>query len=188
MEDIAEGMLVGAIQLKGHVDAAQLASLQFQSRQGGAGVEDEQFVVAERFNALALLASALPGFQEVILQPEPHQAEIEERSESRAGGVEAEGHFGRLIAQVADDFTGGSESARGDEEEGAEAAVAQRDVAPGDVVVVFDIVPDGGAFGDGDRLDPGQQAKMLGILEAVALVEWRRVEPKNSKSSARSVR
>src|SRR5207237_5741939 len=68
--------------------------------------------------------------------------------------------------------------ARSDDEEGTNVAITEGDVAPGDVVVVFHILPKRRAFWRerGSRLDPRQQAEMLRIGEAAAFQQRRRVE------------
>src|SRR5258707_6814721 len=110
-------------------------------------------------------------------------AVIEERAKCSERSVESKRNPSKLVARIADDFGRGAQAARSQHEERPHVAVPQSYVAPGDVIIVFDVLPEIGAFGDGHAVrgrrtcfNAREQAEVLRIAESGALGEWWRIE------------
>src|SRR2546423_5201063 len=83
--------------------------------------------------------------------------------------VKPQSYIRGLLSKVADEFAGSADAPGSDDEEWTDAAIAQSDIAPGDVIVIFNILPKVRTFGGGAHgLDPRQQAKVLRIRESAA--------------------
>src|SRR2546426_7507595 len=100
---------------------------------------------------------------------------IEESAKGSERSVESKRNPSKLVARIADDFGGGAQAARSQHEERPHVAVPQSHVAPGDVIIVFNVLPKSRAFGNGHAVrgrrtcfNAREQTEVLWVTEPSA--------------------
>ena len=160
-----------------------MAGFQRNSSERRTGPGDNDLIIADRINALSLSASGNPLGIKTVVQTEDDLAVVKQGAKGGQGRVEPKCDSGALVSRVADDFGRGAKAAWSQDKERPDVAVAQGHVAPGDDVIVFDVLPEIGAFGGshavrgrGTRFNSRQQTEVLRITEPGAFSQRRGIE------------